>query len=71
MNNGHHWMPAGNLTLQLKPVFRIAWMYVGPITDYGWTYNQNLARIGLDSAMGGYVTSRFHSTLGSKQPACS
>eukprot|EP00619_Florenciella_sp_RCC1007_P007774 CAMPEP_0205923680 /NCGR_PEP_ID=MMETSP1325-20131115/16544_1 /ASSEMBLY_ACC=CAM_ASM_000708 /TAXON_ID=236786 /ORGANISM="Florenciella sp., Strain RCC1007" /LENGTH=44 /DNA_ID= /DNA_START= /DNA_END= /DNA_ORIENTATION= len=44
MNAGHHYTTwSYSFTLSVQPLFKLGWLYYGPITDFGWTYNMNLA----------------------------
>ena len=47
------------LSLIVSAVFKIGYLYVGPVTDFGWTYNWNIGRMEVDSRHPSLVKSEY------------
>ena len=39
--------------------FKAAWIYVGPVGDFGWSYQHDVARQALEKALGDKVETTF------------
>lgn len=51
------WMPAQ--AAQAPPPLKVAFVYVGPIGDAGWTYAHDQGRLTLERALPGQVSTRY------------
>jgi hypothetical protein len=47
------------LSLIVSAVFRVGYLYVGPVTDFGWSYNWNIGRMEVDSRHPSLVRSEY------------
>jgi len=45
--------------VKIKPTFTVGYIFHGPIDDFGWTYNMNVARMQIDEDYSGLVTSKY------------
>ena len=47
------------LDIVISSVLKLGYLYVGPVNDFGWTYNWNLGRMDVDSRHPSIVTSEY------------
>ena len=59
MNGVNYGAESTSLSIHNGAAFRIGYLYVGPVNDFGWTYNWNIGRMEVDSRHPSIVESEY------------
>lgn len=60
INGGLSWSNALSMTFGYKKPVKVAFVFVGPVTDFGWTYQLNEGRVLLESIFGATVDASYY-----------
>ena len=55
LDDGATFSNAASITYGFVRQLKLAFIYVGPVTDFGWTYSHNKGRLSVESSFGGLV----------------